>query len=85
MMYYNGFGGGYLEHSLFGELFMVLCWVALIIFIVWALRHMIRCGDGHCKHTMHSSNSALDILKERYAKSEISKEEFDAKKKDLSE
>ena len=40
-----------------------------------------RCGDSE-ENT--DSERPLDVLKKRYAKSEITKEEFDQMKKDLS-
>ncbi len=38
------------------------------------------CGD---RYSTGTSESAIDILKKRYAKGEISKEEFDQMKKEL--
>jgi uncharacterized membrane protein len=32
----------------------------------------------------HRTDAALDILRQRYARGDISKEEFEAKKKDLA-
>lgn len=59
----------------------VLFWIVvicLIIFIArWLMRTMGTCG--------RATETALDILKKRYARGEIGKEEFDAKKKDLSD
>ncbi len=58
---------------------MMVVWVALMVAVVWAL---IRVGqrDG-LLGTRHES--ALDILKKRYARGEISREEFEERKKDL--
>ncbi len=78
MMWYGnyGLGMGY-GYGLFGMMFSFIWWaliiLALVSFIKWA-------KDGK-----FSSNGkdALDILKERYAKGEISKAEFEEKKKDI--
>ncbi len=62
----------------FGWIFMILFWlfifIAIILFVKWVF------DQGKNKE---KNNSALDILKERYAKGEISKQEFETKKKDL--
>jgi len=47
--------------------------VAVVLGIRWLL------GQGKEAR----SDSALDILRQRYARGEINKEEFEAKKKDL--
>ena len=82
MMYgiYNGYdswGVGNMMGFFGGSIMMIVFWVLLVAFIVW----MVREVDN--KNSRSSSN-ALEILKERYAKGEISKEEFEEKKKDLS-
>lgn len=76
-LYNNAYGWGYnMMGGVFGGLMMIVFWVLLIMFIVWAVKE-IRGKNS-------STNSrALEILEERYAKGEIDKEEFKAKKKDL--
>ena len=69
-----GFGGIMLA-------LMILFWGAVIYAIVWLIRGP-KDGRYHPRD-WERSKSALDILKERYAKGEINKEEFEAKKKDL--
>ncbi len=72
--------------GLIGGGLMLLFWIAIIIAIVSLVRSARRspwCGKN-CMTSNNTSN-ALDILKERYAKGEIDKAEFDAKKKDLME
>ena len=68
---WNGFG-------ILGWIPMLLFWVLLILGVVALFRYLGKSGqhDG--------SKTPLEILKERYAKGEIDKKEFEYKKKDLS-
>lgn len=79
MMGYYGYGPGWGYMGGFGWIFMVIFW-ALIVAGVVAL---IRLGSQSGRHH-RGENSALEILKERYAKGEIDRKEFEEKKKDLS-
>ena len=79
---YNGYGGwGNMMGFWGGGIMMLVVWIAIIIFIIWIVKHANR--KNFCSHSKHDSN-ALDILKERYAKGEINKQEFEEKEKDLS-
>lgn len=77
---YGGYGGGIFGLGVF---FMLLFW-ALVIFAIVAL---VKRASGHEWHSCHpkksGEKSAIDILKERYAKGEVNKQEFEEKKKDL--
>lgn len=60
-----------------GGIMMIVFWALLIGLIVWIVREF---GGRNLK----SNPNALDILKERYVKGEISKSEFDSMKKDIA-
>lgn len=74
MMQWGNYGWG----MGFGWLFMTLFWILIILGLVYLVK-LIAGGE---KRT--TGETALDILKKRYAKGEISKEEFEEKKKDLA-
>lgn len=64
----------------FGGIFFILFWGAIIFLIVWGIRKL----SVYSRTGSLSNRSALDIAKERYAKGEITKEQFDQIKRDLS-
>lgn len=72
---YGMMGGGY--WGFFGWLFMVLFWAAVILVIVYLFRQ-IR-GPA----VPAAGETALDVLKRRYASGEITKEQFDEMKKEI--
>ncbi|MGC1402255.1 MAG: SHOCT domain-containing protein, partial [Thermodesulfobacteriota bacterium] len=67
----------------FGPIFMIIFWVLLVVLIVLLIRWLLSSGQG-ANRGHGGGESALEILKKRYARGEIDKEEFEAKKKDLS-
>ncbi len=71
MMWWGNWGGiGW--WWLLGAVF----WVGIIMLIIWGVREFTRRGSG-------GTSSALDIARERYARGEISREEFETIKKNL--
>ena len=63
--------------------FMILFCVAVIGLVVWLIVRLTR-GEDKDKTEKHKPVDPIDIAKERYAKGEISKEEFEQIKKTLS-
>jgi putative membrane protein len=85
-MYYGGGMGmspaGEIFHVVFGGLCLIILIAIAIIVVRWAIRGGRR-GMWHMPHDLQGPGSAMELLKERYAKGEIDKREFDEKKKDL--
>lgn len=80
----NYFGGGYGYMGGFGFFFTILFWGLVIWAIVVAVR-MASGGHGHtCCGGGAKGDEAGKVLRERYAKGEITKEQFEQMKKDLS-
>lgn len=59
----------------FGGIFMILFWVVLIVIVISLVK----------KNGPAGKETPEEILKKRYARGEISKEEFERMKKDLRE
>jgi putative membrane protein len=71
MWQYGGFGG-------FGMISMLLFWVGIILLVVWAVRNL-----GNNRAERDTSNRAVEILEERYARGEIDTEEFNRRRSEL--
>lgn len=65
----------------FGMGFFWFIGIAILILIIWTVVK----GTNNRNSNSAGKKSALDILKERYARSEINKEEFYEKKKIITE
>ena len=77
MMGSDGYGGG----MGFGGIGMILFWGLIIFAVVMLARGVGGWSSGGARRGGESS--ALEILRERYAKGEIDQAEFEQKKRDL--
>ena len=64
-----------------GMLLMILFWGALIALAVWAVT---KISHSNVAAPLRIENNPLDLAKERYARGEITKQEFYRIKKDVS-
>lgn len=76
MWYFDGGMGWWM---VFGGIIMVLFWGMIIALVVWGTRKLMQRESG----SSTNKRSPIDIAKERYAKGEISKEEFEQIKSDI--
>lgn len=75
-----GYGYGM---SWMGGVFMMIFWIAVIVAIIFLIRWLFVSSRTTAHGPSHGGETALDILRKRYARGEIDKLEFEEKKKDL--
>ena len=82
MMMGFGFGG-------FGFLFMLLFWLLIIGLVVWVIAQVFsrtntQATGGGSTQISTQQNTALEVLKQRYARGEITKSEYEEMRRELS-
>ena len=75
-----GFGMGF---GILGLLLMVLFWGGLIALVIWLVRSIFPVSQQTPKPPAGIEPNALEILGERYARGEITREKYDMMKQDL--
>lgn len=76
-----GWGGHPMMWGAWGFGMMVMMfffWVLIVVAVVLGIRWLIKQGKEP------RSDSALEILRQRYARGDINKDEFESRRKDLS-
>ena len=74
----SGWGMGWMH-----MIFMIVFWGLVIVTLVFLIKWLAGAPRGGSQPSGSGKSNALDILKERYARGEIDKTEFDEKKMDL--
>jgi putative membrane protein len=73
----SGWGMGW-----FGGIFMIIFWILILVGLIFVIRWLIQ-TTGRGRESGQSGTRAIDILKERYARGEIDKAQFEDMKRDL--
>ena len=72
-----GMHGGGMGWWVFGAAWMVLFWGGIVAFAIWAVG---RLGGG----ARRNEDSPLEIARRRYARGEITRDEFEQLRRDLA-
>lgn len=67
------------HHGFMGD-YMWIFWIAVLVGLIFLIKWMVQQSKQGGKKP---KQNPLEILKKRYARGEIDKQEFDQKKKDL--
>ncbi len=78
---YGWFGPGMMGGFGWWWVLPMLFFMAIVGLIIWAV--VAAVSHSSAPPEAKSGDSALDILRQRYARGEISREEYEAKRKDL--
>ncbi len=77
--WHHGYGWPMGGFWMFGVVFWALCIAAVVILVLSLVRR-----TGYRRNWTGGERDALEIAKRRYARGEISKEQYEQLKKDLS-
>ena len=75
----GGWGMGW-----FGGIFMILFWILILIGLVFVIRWLVQ-ATSKKGDSSHHRPRAIDIIKERYARGEIDRAQFETMKRDLAD
>lgn len=80
MQWMGNWGNCLGNYGVTGGIIMFIIWIVVIIAAIWIIKELVGKRDNSGSI---GSKSALDILKERYARGEITKEQYERMKKDI--
>lgn len=83
--YHYGSGMMYGDGGVFGWLMMLLVIVLVVVIAIGFVRWIFPVGHRPPSRSPAPHKSAVEILEERYARGEIDKEEFEEKRRTLSQ
>ena len=63
---------------------MPVLWIVVLGLVIWAVVAAVRGSSESRSSDSSKADSALEVLKKRYARGEINKEEYEEKKRDLA-
>jgi len=78
---HGGWGWGWMA---FGAVWMVFFWGGIIALVVWAISRLAGDRARGAEQQRLEGRSPLDIAKERYARGEITREQFQQLQEDLT-
>lgn len=82
----GGYGYGGYSFGLIHMIFWVVLLIAVVVAVVWMVRSMMSGGGaaaGSHAPPPPRRSPGLDVLEERYARGEISRDEYLEKKRDM--
>ncbi len=85
-----GYGPGMMDGNFgfgmmngFGGIFTILFWVVIIGLAVWLISSLVSRTNSQPPANLPPAELPLDILKKRYARGEITKDQYDEMRRDL--